>query len=127
MKPEYRPRTPDEELAISQMKCVSFPVGSWDKRFFRALSSGNEITDKQAPQLWRLLILYRRQINFPAKARLLQLAEKLSAPDLRKEQAKEREKRKLKEYVLLHGKPQPPMVVKFSQLQDPLNFTPKKG
>lgn len=103
MKPEYRNRTPDEELAISQMKAVSFPVGSWDKRFFRALSSGTQITDKQAPQLWRLFIRYRRQMNFPAKERLLKLAEGLSAPDLRKEQAKARAKElelsKLKAYV----------------------------
>lgn len=106
MKPEYRPRTPDEELAISQMQCVSFPVGSWDKRFFRALSSGNEITDKQAPQLWRLFIRYRRQLwrmETSELKRLLKLAEKLSAPDLRKEQAKARtkapEEAKLKAYI----------------------------
>lgn len=66
------------------MRCVTYPVASWDKRFMRALSSVETITEKEVPQLWRLFIKYRRQLNFPAKARLLALAETLSAPDFRK-------------------------------------------
>lgn len=79
-----RARTSEETLAIAQMRCVTYPVGSWDKRFMRAISSSDTITDKESSQLWRLFIRYRRQINFPAKTRLLALAEKLGAPDLRK-------------------------------------------
>lgn len=50
----------------------------------RDLSSGETISEKQAPQLWRLFIRYRKQISFPDKQRLLQLAETLAAPDFRK-------------------------------------------
>lgn len=98
MKSESRQRTPDEQLAISQMRWVTFPPCSWDKRFYRDLTSGSHISEKQAAQLWRLFIRYRRQMEFPAKDKLLKIAEVLAAPDFRKEQAKARELRRLKEY-----------------------------
>ena len=79
--------TPDEMQAVERMACVTFPVASWDKRFYRSVSSGEMITEKEAAQLWRLFIRYRRQMAFPDKARLLSLAETLAAPDLRKQQA----------------------------------------
>jgi hypothetical protein len=81
---ERRSRTRDENLAVEQMKSVRYPPASWDKRFMRSLASVETITEKEAPQLWRLFIRYRRQISFQAKQHLLNLAETLSAPDLRK-------------------------------------------
>lgn len=94
---ERRPRTPDEAQAVRQMACVSYPVGSWDKRFMRHLSSVETITENEAPQLWRLFIRYRRQMNFPAKARLLSLAETVAAPDLRKLEAARKEQERIDE------------------------------
>lgn len=87
MKTNRRPRTDDENVAISQMACVRFPVGSWDKRFYRSISSVDTITEKEAAQLWRLFIRYRKQVRSPDKGRLLALAEKLAAPDFRKLEA----------------------------------------
>jgi hypothetical protein len=81
---ERRARTRDENLAVEQMKSVRYPPASWDKRFMRSLSSVETITEKEAPQLWRLFIRYRRQISFPAKDRLMTLAHTLAARDLRK-------------------------------------------
>ena len=81
---QRRDRTPDENLAVSQMACVTYPVASWDKRFMRGLSSVDTITEKEAAQLWRLFIKYRRQMAFPEKASLLRMAAGLAAPDLRK-------------------------------------------
>lgn len=79
-------------IAIAALGCVTFPVGSWDKRFVRDIATSHGITEKQIPQLWRLFIRYRRQIDCPRKVELLDLAAKLSAPDLRKQQAMERAK-----------------------------------
>lgn len=67
------------------------PVGCWDKRFrrdvlFPALDSG-ELGDKAAPQLWRILIRYRRQVDHPRRAELLRYALDHAAPDFRKQQA----------------------------------------
>lgn len=86
-KIERRLMTPDEMQAVERMHSVRFPVASWDKRFFRSVSSGEMITEKEAAQLWRIFIRYRRQMNFPDKARLLAFAEQHSAPDLRKAEA----------------------------------------
>lgn len=81
------PATPVEIQAIDALKGVSFPVASWDKRFFRSIASLDMLTDKERPQLWRLLIRYRRQWTAPNKAALLKHAESLAAPDFRKQQA----------------------------------------
>lgn len=81
--------TPDELLAIAQLHAVTFPVASWDKRFFRNLIA-DKISENESAQLWRIFIKYRRQMNFPAKVRLLALAETLAAPDLRKLAAAQR-------------------------------------
>ena len=86
-----RQRTLDENLAVAQMKCVTYPVASWDKRFMRSLSSVDGISEREVPQLWRLFIKYRRQISFPEKSRLTAIAEQLAAPDLRKISKMERE------------------------------------
>jgi Spy/CpxP family protein refolding chaperone len=79
-----RPMTADEALAA---RCiwtqVTFPVGHWDKKFMRGLP--DEITEKQAAQVWRIFKTYRRQIEHERKAEMLALAEKLGAADLRKE------------------------------------------
>lgn len=65
---------------------VTMTPASWDKRFFRQLQP-EAISEKEAPQLWRLFIRYRRQTVHPRKAELLRLAAGLSAPDYRKQQA----------------------------------------
>lgn len=81
---ERRPRTPDEVQAIKLMACVRYPVASWDKRFMRHLSEVEGITEKEAPQLWRLFVRYRRQMNLAHYGHLLTYAMIQSAPDLRK-------------------------------------------
>lgn len=96
---ERRELTADEMAAAKCLQGVSMAVASWDKRFYRNCSplwlQGSGITDKEAPQLWRLFIRYRRQFNHPDKARLLALAETLSAPDLRKQAATDRERQEI--------------------------------
>lgn len=67
------PYTPEEQIAAAALKCVTFPVASWDKRFAASLSPAG-LTDRERPQLWRLFIRYRRQIHCPRKAELLHLA-----------------------------------------------------
>lgn len=71
-----REMTADEAAAA---RCiwtqVTFPVGHWDKRFMRELPE--EITEKQAAQVWRIFRTYRRQIKHPRKAELLAMAESL--------------------------------------------------
>lgn len=87
---ERRMMTPDELQAIVRMHGVTYPVASWDKRFMRNLSGCETISEKESAQLWRLFIRYRRQMSFPDKGRLLQVAERLAAPDLRKLAAAQR-------------------------------------
>lgn len=84
------PCTPDEAAAIACLGTVRYPVASWDKRFARSLDAGAGLTEREAPQVWRLLLRYRRQWNHPDRSRLLALAEQLSAPDLRKVEAQNR-------------------------------------
>jgi hypothetical protein len=84
------PLTVEETIALAALGCVRFPTASWDKRFVRSLYHIPGLTDKERPQLWRLFIRYRRQIDCPRKAELLKLAETLSAPDLRKVAAAQR-------------------------------------
>ena len=78
------PYTLDELTAFESLQGVTFPVASWDKRFARSLN-GTSLSDGERPQLWRLFIKYRRQINHPQKQRLLAFAETVAAPDLRKQ------------------------------------------
>ena len=86
MKPTPRtPCTDDEKTAVEALARVSYPVASWDKRFSRQLSPAG-LTEKERPQVWRLFVKYRRQINCPRKAELLKVAETLAAPDFRKQQ-----------------------------------------
>lgn len=80
----HRPTTPDEAIAIKLLGGVRFPTACWDKYFTRNMSSADQITEGQVPQLWRLLRRYRRQWRHPERERLLQLADQLAAPDLRK-------------------------------------------
>lgn len=83
-KKERRPMTTDGALAVACIRAqVTFPVGHWDKRFMRELP--DEITEKQAAQVWRIFKTYRRQIQHERKAELLAMAEKLGSADLRKE------------------------------------------
>lgn len=96
---ERRLMTPDEMQIVDRMSMVTFPVASWDKRFYRNLSSGEMISEKESAQLWRLFKRYRRQIGFPDKERLLAIAETKAAPDFRKQQAEQREKERLAEHM----------------------------
>lgn len=90
-KKERRPMTTDGALAVKCIRMqVTFSVGHWDKKFMRGLPE--EITEKQAAQVWRIFKTYRRQIDTARgwitaekKREMLATAERLSAPDLRKE------------------------------------------
>lgn len=90
--------TPDEMQAIDRMGVVTYPVASWDKRFMRMVSSGEMISEKEAAQLWRLFIRYRRQMSFPDKERLLRFAAEHAALDFRKQEATRREQQRLDDY-----------------------------
>ena len=87
-KPERRPMTEDERVVVPLLwSQVGYSVGSWDKMFAReiqyALKDGL-ITEAQSGQVWRLLKRYRRQIVHAEKERLLEVAERLAAPELRR-------------------------------------------
>lgn len=79
----------NEIQAVKCLQQVKFPPGSWDKRFARSMAGMTTITDKEAPQVWRLLKRYLRQISHPDKALLLTLANDLAAPDFRAQRALE--------------------------------------
>lgn len=87
-----RPMGVKEIEAVKCLQQVKYPPGSWDKRFARSMAGMTTITDKEAPQVWRLLQRYRRQISHPYKALLLTLANDLAAPDFRAQRALERER-----------------------------------
>lgn len=60
-----RPMTEEEAVLVQAIRCcVRFSPGHWDKRFMRELPE--EITDRQAVQVWRIFKTYRRQIE-PAR------------------------------------------------------------
>lgn len=86
MPVDRRPMSPDELEAYKCLCRARFPAASWDKRFFHALQP-DRISAKEAPQLWRLFVRYRRQYEHPRKAVLLELAGMLAAPDFRKQRA----------------------------------------
>lgn len=88
MKVKRRMLTLDEMQAFKRMHVVTFPVASWDKRFFATLAADDMISERESAQLWRLFIRYRRQMSFPDKERLLKVAQALSAPDFRKLRSK---------------------------------------
>lgn len=97
--------TPDEMQAVERMNVVTYPVASWDKRFMRSLSEAETISDKESAQLWRLFIKYRRQMSFPDKARLLEIARRLAAPDFRKLAAAQREQARIDELKAKYATP----------------------
>lgn len=77
--------TPDEMQAVERMHGVRYLPGSWEKRFMRSISSGDVITEGQAPHLWRLFMRYRRQIpDFQDKSRLLAVASTLASKSIAK-------------------------------------------
>ena len=94
-KDTRRPLTPEESEAVWALHGVTFPVASWDKRFSRQLNKDSHITERGAAQIWRLFIKYRRQINRDLFARLHKMAERLAAPDFRKQQAASNEQAKI--------------------------------
>lgn len=91
-----RPATVEEQVAIKALKYVSMLPGSWDKRFAQSLPP-DTLTDKEAPQLWRMFIRYRKQIVCERKDELLGIAEQLAAPDFRKQKAMQREQERIDE------------------------------
>lgn len=74
-----------ESAAVECLQHVRYPPASWDKRFAHSLPRpDNTITDAEAPQVWRLLKRYRRQImDRPDIQSLLLMADTLAAPDFR--------------------------------------------
>ena len=60
------PATDKEQEAIRQIKRVRF-APSWDSAFVRQLAD-KELTDKERPQLWRMVLKYRRQIGYMMRA-----------------------------------------------------------
>lgn len=94
-----RPMDSDERIAVTELQGCRLTPASWDKRFIRHLGEMRDvgITEKEVPQLWRIFIRYRRQIGHPEKNRLLDKAAKLSAPDLRKQAAAQREQARIDE------------------------------
>ncbi len=98
VKKEPVPRrelTRDEHEAVKCLKeQVTYPPASWDKRFTRELLT-TTITEKEAAQVWRLFHRYRRQIAHKDKARLLEVAANLAAPDLRKLAKEDAERRQI--------------------------------
>lgn len=93
--PVRREMSADEAEAVRCLKTVTTPPACWDKRFIRDVGCGGLITDKEAPQVWRLFHKYRRQIAHPDKSRLLEVAATLAAPDLRKLAAEEEMRRRI--------------------------------
>lgn len=88
-----RAMTADEAEAVKCLKNqVTTPPACWDKRFIRDVGLGGQITEKEAPQVWRLFTKYRRQITHREKTRLLEVAATRAAPDLRKLAAQDRER-----------------------------------
>lgn len=58
---QRRTMTAEEaEMVTAIRRCVTFSVGHWDKKFMRQLP--DEITERQAVQVWRIFRTYRRQI-----------------------------------------------------------------
>ena len=103
MKAERRACSADEAAAIECLGQVTFPTASWDKRFARGLCAGAGLTDREAPQLWRLLIRYRRQWHHADRTRLLALAEQRTAPDLRKLAAANRDQARINSLRAIHN------------------------
>lgn len=102
-----RPLSSDEAEAIAMLRGVTFTPASWDKRFAAHLqdcSAVGMIGEKAAPQLWRIFIRYRRQTHGPRKAELLAMASQLSAPDLRKVAAAQREQARIDSLKYEHSK-----------------------
>lgn len=90
------PTNEDERTAVLALQHVGMPPASWDKRFRNQLSE-LALSEKERPQVWRMFVRYRRQIHGQVingvslrgapLQNLLALAEKLAAPDFRKQQA----------------------------------------
>lgn len=89
---KYAKPTSEEILAVAMLKLCRFAPASWDKRFVRDIDS-DRLTEKQKPQVWRLFVRYRRQIqpHFCTRVNygvsfetMMETAQRLAAPDFRK-------------------------------------------
>ena len=76
----HRQMTDEELVAVKCIREQVTLVGRWEKKFMRQL--GYKITEKQAAQVWRIFKRYRRQIQHERKAELLEIAERLGAPEM---------------------------------------------
>lgn len=107
-KPVLRvPMNEDEKIARDCLKGVRMLPASFEKRFRNYIVEMDTISEREAPQLWRLLIRYRRQWDHPDKQRLLIVAEKLCAPEFRKQNAAIEAQRRIDEMKEKWGEPEP--------------------
>lgn len=63
MPPARRPITDIERKKIEHLNRCTFLPGSWDKRFARGLDGAEEITERQAVCLDKMVHRYRKQIG----------------------------------------------------------------
>lgn len=87
------PTTPEEKTAVLALQVVRMMPASWEKRF-RSQLNPEQLSEKERPQVWRLFKKYRRQIHGREVngqtllgapwQNLLDMADRLSAPDYRK-------------------------------------------
>ena len=80
MKTEPTPCTPLELEAIRAISParVTYPVGSFHKRFARNMQFHTELTKAQRSCVWTTLYRYRRQV---ADKRLMKMAEEIMKTD----------------------------------------------
>lgn len=110
---ERTPTTANEKQAVLMLKGCRFAPASWDKRFVGQLNT-EALTVKERPQVWRLFIRYRRQIQgmmvYSLKRNerqeqigkfqtLLHEAAALAAPDFRKQAAMNAEAQRVKDAI----------------------------
>lgn len=60
---EYHDITDEENRLLAKMKIVSFPLASFDKRFYRSIQNAKQLTDKQSKHLKLMVYRYRKQIK----------------------------------------------------------------
>ncbi len=84
-KPQYRPMTDHEALAVSCLPFLRLGTGQgFDKRFVREMKNATQITDKQAMQLWRIIHRYRKSVPAEHRTKLVThaaVAQSAAPPD----------------------------------------------
>lgn len=97
--------TEEEITAATMLRGVTYPTASWDKRFAATIQIHLAMTppmigEKMVPQLWRLLLRYRRQIRHPEREKYIKLARERSAPDFRNPGYREANRKRMEIYRL---------------------------